>query len=130
MSVNVGLIPEAVEDLERYAASGNIRRFLAKLVRLEDVGEDAGVPLGRSLVGFRKIVVGDRDWRIIFRMNEAKTAATVWVIGDRADEACYAEAVARLQKRGEDPAAQTLAAVMLELMESKRKRKKKGGVGA
>ena len=57
--------------------------FFAKLVRLEEVGKDAGQPLGGPMADRRKIVVGDRNRRIIFTMNEDETVARVWVIGDR-----------------------------------------------
>lgn len=96
MPVRVELIAEAVGDLARSAASGNLPRFLKKLIRLEEVGKDAGLPLGRGLTGWRKIVVGDRDWRIIFTMNADEMVATVWVIGDRDDSACYEDAERRL----------------------------------
>ena len=44
MPVRVELIDEAVEDLARYADTGSLPEFLKKLIRLEEVGEDAGVP--------------------------------------------------------------------------------------
>jgi len=66
MAVRVELIDEAVADLERYAESGNLPLFLKKLIRLEEAGKDVGLPLGRGLTGWRKVVVGDRNWRIIF----------------------------------------------------------------
>jgi len=72
-----------VDDLVRYATSGNLPLFLNKLLRLGEVGRDAGLPLGRGLAGWRKIVVGDRDWRIVFATNRDETVATVWAIGDR-----------------------------------------------
>src|SRR5260370_23284594 len=96
MPVRVELIDEAVGDLARYVETDVFPRLLAKLVRLEEVGEEAGQPLGRGLTGWRKIVVGDRDWRIIFTTNPDETAATVWGIGDRADAACYEEAQRRV----------------------------------
>jgi mRNA interferase RelE/StbE len=128
MPVRVELSSDAVSDLGRYVTSGNIALFLAKLVRLEEVGKDAGVPLGGGLVGWRKIVVGDRDWRIIFTMNPDETVATVWVIGDRADAECYEQAARRVAQLGKDqPEAASLATVMLDLVRrrsSGKKRKK------
>ena|SRR5581483_11833664 len=126
MSIRVELTADAGADLERYAASGSLERFLAKLVCLEDVGGDAGVPLGRGLVGWRKIVVGDRDWRIIFRLDERGTLATVWVIGDRADEECYREAQRRIAAAGDArPEAASLAAVLVRLLHARRKRRRR-----
>jgi hypothetical protein len=31
----------------------------------------------------RKVVVGNKDWRVVFQMSEDDQAATVAVIGDR-----------------------------------------------
>lgn len=122
MSLRVLLIDEAVADLHRYAASGNLKLFLAKLVRLEDHGADVGVPLGRELATWRKIVVGNRDWRIVFRVDEEEGIATVCVIGDRSDDACYEDAVKRLSE-SENREASSLSAVMLDLMKTSRKTK-------
>ena len=128
MPIRVELRPEAVDDLLGYAASGNLPLFFKKLLRLEAVGNDAGLPLGRGLTGWRKIVVGDRDWRIVFKPDPAETVATIWVIGDRDDNACYEEAMRRVQAAGENqPEAISLAATMFQISqtraESKRRRK-------
>ena len=129
MPVRVELIDEAVEDLVRYSQSGNLPLFLKKLLRLEEVGEDAGLPLGKGLAGWRKIVVGDRNWRIIFTTDPAKSVATVWVIGDREDSECYDTAQRRVQSLGKTQTeATSLAAVMFQLSQSQRaeRRKKRG----
>lgn len=128
MPVRVELIDEAVEDedLVRYAATGTLPLFLKKLIRLEEVGEEAGRPLGGGLTGWRKIVVGDRDWRIISTMDTTGTTATVWVIGDRDDAACYAEASRRVEALGKDqPQATSLAAVMSRVSEAQRAAKQR-----
>jgi len=125
MSVRVELIDEAFDDLVGYAKSGNILLFLKKLVRLEAVGEQAGVPLRGNLSGYHKIVVGDRDWRIVFRMSEDRQVAIILVIGDRDDAACYETATRRLATlSGSVPSTISLAAAMLELVQlSKRSRR-------
>jgi mRNA interferase RelE/StbE len=116
MPIRVEFTADAVEDLRRNSRSGNIRQFLQKLVRLEAVGKQAGLPLGRGLSGYYKIVVGDRDWRIVFTLDQDETVATVLVIGDRADAACYEQAQCRLTAIGErSPEAVSLAAAILEL---------------
>ncbi len=121
MPVRVELIDEAVEDLARYAETGNLPLFLRRLLRLEEVGKDAGLPLGAGLTGWRKIVVGDRNWRIIFTMNHAETVATVWVIGDRDDAACYQSAYRRVQAlASSQPHAASLASVMFQLTQAQR----------
>lgn len=125
MPVRVELIDEAFDDLVGYATSGNILLFLKKLVRLEAVGEQAGTPLRGHLSGYSKIVVGDRDWRIVFRMSEDRQVATIVVIGDRDDAACYETATRRLAAlSGSAPPTVSLAAAMLELVQlSKRPRR-------
>ena len=129
MSIRVELTADALDDLDRYARSGNIERFLAKLVRLEQEGPDAGRPLRGELHGFRKIVVGDRDWRIIFRTDAAQTVATVWVIGDRADSECYEQAAGRVVALGQrQPEVASLAAAVLRILqEQRRDRRRRGG---
>ena len=128
MPVRVEFTGQAFDDLVGYAKTGNLPLFIKKLLRLEDVGNAAGLPLGRGLTGWRKIVVGDRDWRIVFKTDPAETVATIWVIGDRDDNACYEEALRRVQAAGENqPEAISLAATMFQLSqtraESKRRRK-------
>jgi mRNA interferase RelE/StbE len=126
MPVRVELISEAIEDLTRHAASGNLPLFLKKLIRLEEVGKDAGLPLGRGLTGWRKIVVGDRNWRIIFTTDPEETVATIWVIGDRNDDACYAEAQRRVQSLGKSrPEASSLAAAMFQISEAQKQERKR-----
>jgi len=125
MPVRVELIDEAVEDLARYAETGNLPLFLKKLLRLEEVGTDAGLPLGRGLTGWRKIVVGDRNWRIIFTTDPGETVATVWVVGDRNDAECYEDAERRMQALGKaQPHALSLATVMFQLSEMQKTAKR------
>src|SRR4051812_15808835 len=122
--VRVELMPAAVDGLVRYAESGNLSIFLKRLVHLEEGGRDAGQPLGGALEGWRKIVVGDRNWRIIYRMSADGTVASVWLIADRADAACYEEAERRVQAHGRSrPEARSLAAVMLAFTERERQRR-------
>ena len=42
MPVRVELTDEALEDLARYATSGNLPLLRKKLIRLEEVDKDAG----------------------------------------------------------------------------------------
>jgi mRNA interferase RelE/StbE len=126
MPVRVELTDDALEDLARYATSGNLPLFLKKLIRLEEVGKDAGLPLGRGLTGWRKIVVGDRNWRIIFTTDPGETVATIWVIGDRDEDVCYDEALRRVEALGKDrPEAVSLAAAMFQLSEMRKSEKKR-----
>lgn len=124
MAVRVEITRSAAEDLRSYLRSGNLNSFVKKLLRLEEAGEDAGQPLRGNLAGWRKIVVGDRNWRILFAMNADKTVATVWVAGDRDDAECYRIAERRLAESASNPpAAASLATVMFDLAGLDRKRR-------
>jgi mRNA interferase RelE/StbE len=122
MPVRVELIDEAIVDLADLAESGNLKQFFRKLVEIEANGSQAGEPLGRNLVGWRKITVGNRNWRVVFRVDREETVATVCVIGDREDAACYEEAQRRTQQI-KDADATSLAASMMELLGSRKQRK-------
>jgi mRNA interferase RelE/StbE len=122
VSVRVELIDEAIVDLADLAESGNLKQFFRKLLEIEAHGSQAGEPLGRDLVGWRKITVGNRNWRIVFQVDKDETVATVCVIGDREDAACYEEA-RRRAKQARDADAASLAASMIELLGSRKDRK-------
>lgn len=125
MPVRVEIIADAVDDLAQYVETDVFPRLLAKLIRLEEVGRDAGQPLRRGLAGWRKIVVGNRDWRIIFTTDPNNTIATVLVIGDRADDACYDEAQRRVDALARtQPHTASLAAVMYQLSQAQRAAKR------
>jgi mRNA interferase RelE/StbE len=53
----------------------------------------AGYPLGSTLTGFRKLVVGRSTWRIVYRVVDDKAVeiCEIWAVGARAD----AEALVR-----------------------------------
>lgn len=122
MPVRVELIDAAVADLARHVESGKLKSFFKKLLEIEANGSQAGEPLGRDLVGWRKITVGNRDWRIVFRVDRAETVATVCVIGDRDDGACYEEARKRADD-ADDADAASLAESMMEMFGSRKERK-------
>jgi mRNA interferase RelE/StbE len=120
MPVRVELIDEAVVDLAGHAESGQLRPFFKKLLEIEQHGEKIGEPLGKNLVGWRKLTVGNRNWRIVFRVE--RDVATVCVIGDREDAACYEEAQRRA-KQVKDPDATSLAESMMDLLGSRKQRR-------
>jgi mRNA interferase RelE/StbE len=122
MAVRVELIDEAVVDLADHAESGMLRPFFKKLLEIEEHGAKAGEPLGKDLVGWRKVTVGNRNWRIVFRVDAERAVATICVIGDREDAACYEEA-RRRAKLAENADATSLAESMMELFGTRKERK-------
>ena len=126
MALRVELTEDAEADLEHLATSGMIKAFLAKLIKLEEDGVQVGRPLGRGLTNWRKIVVGDRQWRIVFLTDSDETVATVWVMRDRDDEECYREAERRLKRaEAQSPATRSLAAALADIIARKSARKHK-----
>ena len=96
----VVLTDEALGDLRNL--DGSARGLVVKaLGKLRDSPELRGAPLGSratgNLTGFRKLVVGDRQYRIVYRVEDDGSICVVWVVGARVDEECYRIAVARLQ---------------------------------
>lgn len=96
----VHLTGEAREDLRDL--DGSARKIVLKaLKKLSDHPEQRGQPLGSQVDGnlttFRKLVVGDRDYRIIYNVQADGSICVVWVIGKRVDRECYDLAVARLK---------------------------------
>ena len=90
---------DAIEDLTKLDGSV-LPRALKKLVQIES-NPESGIPLGRGLTTFRKAVVGNRDWRIIYRIEKDGSVVVVWVIASRTDDECYAEAVKRFEASGQ-----------------------------
>lgn len=81
----------------------------------------AGEPLLGTLIGYRKLVVGNRDWRIIWRASNDQRGtltveiAEVWAIGARSDSEVYTEMRQRVASLGDSPVRRSLSAVLDEL---------------
>lgn len=92
---------EAIDDLRRLGPSV-AARVLKKILLLEQDSE-AGRPLGGELVTFRKLVVGDRNWRVVYRVDETGDVEVceIWAAGVRSDNEIYDEAARRLAKAAE-----------------------------
>lgn len=96
-----------------------VKNAFAKMLLLER-SPDAGEPLLGSLVGFRKLIVGNRDWRIVWRKTEDEShqpileIAEVWAIGARSDAEVYKEMNRRVEKLKESnhPQAKPLLEVL------------------
>lgn len=100
----VRLVDGAVDDLETMLRKGDpqvVRWALKKMLLLERDPE-AGEPLLGGLVGWRKIVVGDRHWRVVWRVGHDAAGdvvvdvAEVWAVGARSDDEIYGEVQARI----------------------------------
>ena len=114
----VYLTDEAREDLRDLDGSARCRVIKA-MKKLEVQPEQRGEPLGSQVTGdlttFRKLVVGDREFRIIYRVEQDGRVCVVWVIGRRVDRECYALAVSRLQLYVGRPHAEHLQAALDEI---------------
>lgn len=124
-TIRVEFTADAEDDLQDLLRSGAQKHFLAKLVHLEEHGVQVSEALGRGLTNWRKIVVGDRQWRIVFITDPEETVETIWVIGDREDEECYREAEQRLKRLGPRPETQGLSSLLAEILLSKKPTKKR-----
>jgi len=107
----------AFKDLQVMARKKDpqtVRAVLKKCLMLERDPE-AGEPLRAGLIGFRKLVVGNRDWRIIWRVTNDDSGAVildiaeVWAVGARNDSEVYDEMARRVEVLGSDPRTVPLA---------------------
>lgn len=109
--VDVRLTDPAVEDLHRLARTNTEAvRWAVKKLLLLSRDPEAGVPLHKELAGWRKLVVGDRDWRVIWRVtfddsgNTIVDIAEVWAVGARSDGEVYDEMRSRVASLPQNPA--------------------------
>lgn len=109
---------EAVEDLEGLD-TGALRLVLGK-IRILQVNPEAGQPLGSrktaDLTGFRKLVVGDRQYRVVYRVERDGTVCVIWVVAGRVDDQCYDLALERIRRHGSSgPVVKDLTAMIESL---------------
>jgi mRNA interferase RelE/StbE len=86
----------AIDDLRRLGPDV-VPKVLKKILILLDDAE-AGQPLGGSLTGFRKLVVGRNHWRIVYRLADDGSVeiCEIWCVGARSDSEVYTEASSRV----------------------------------
>lgn len=113
----VRLTEDAREDL--HDLDGSARVIVLKgLKKLQRKPEKRGSPLGSRLSGnlmtFRKLVVGDRGYRIVYRVDPDGSVVVVWVIGQRSDDEVYHLAMSRLRLHP-DEAAREFAVALDEI---------------
>jgi len=102
-AAHVELTEAAAEDLQTLAERSPVvvEWALKKMILLES-NPYAGEPLLGILIGWWKLVVGDRGWRIVWRVRQDEAGeaiveiAEVWALGVRSDGEVYAEMKARL----------------------------------
>lgn len=66
----------------------------------QSYGHPLGSRSGGDLTGLRKLVVGNRDLRIIYEVADDDRVVILWVIGNRSDDECYSLAYARVPDIG------------------------------
>lgn len=115
----VRLTEDAVADLfELFKIDPQIVRWALKKMLLLERDPHAGEPLLGGLIGYRKITVGARDWRVVWRVVQDAAGrhrievAEVWAVGYRKDGEVYAEIERRIQQVGESPATEALVEVL------------------
>ena len=119
----VRLTDDAVKDLERLMQRGDpqvVRWALKKMLHLEKDPEAGDALLG-GLMGWRKITVGDRTWRLVWRVTHDSVGAVVvdvaeiWAFGARSDAEVYEEMEARIDAAPQTPHTKALADVLATL---------------
>lgn len=118
----VRLTEDAVSDLHRlHKKDPQIVRAMFKKMLLLEKSPEAGEPLLGALVGFRKLVVGDRDWRIVWRITEDASGMTIldiseiWAVGARSDGEVYDELTSRVARMGNTPKIRPLKEVIIQM---------------
>lgn len=113
--VEVRLTDPAINDLEVLKKSNrNALRWALKKLLLLERDPEAGRPLHKELQGWRKLTVGDRDWRIVWRVtfDDAGSVivdvAEVWAVGARSDDEVYEEMSARVALLPASPRTEAL----------------------
>jgi mRNA interferase RelE/StbE len=115
----VRLTDPAVADLLALLKKDpQIVRWALKKMLLLERNPQAGEPLLGHLIGWRKLTVGDRDWRIVWRISTDETGAItitiseVWAVGARSEAEVYTEMAERVTNLGSHPAARPLLSVI------------------
>ena len=114
MTIPITFLSAAVEDLDRL--DRNVVALVLSKLQMLQLNPLAGHPLGGSLTGFRKLVVGNRDWRIVYRvLGDEIEVCEVWAVGARADSEIYAEVGRRLKSLGTNPVALAVGEIIERL---------------
>jgi len=78
---------DAVADLEEL--DGSTLRLVLRKLKILEADPEAGQPLGSrqtsNLTGFRKLVIGNRTHRAVYRVESNEKICVIWVIAGRVD---------------------------------------------
>lgn len=117
----VRFTPDARDDLIRLRRRDpQIVRTVLSKVQILERDPYAGRPLVGNLAGCRKLVVGDRHWRIVWRVITEPDGSTVvevseiLAIGPRADGEVYDEVRDRIDRLTSSPLAHRLADLLAQ----------------
>jgi mRNA interferase RelE/StbE len=120
--VVVRLIEPAFDDLRvLLRLDPQIVRWAVKKMLLLERNPEAGAELHGMLIGWRKLAVSNRDWRIIWRVTSGESGtvivdvAEVWAVGARADSEVYEEMRSRVATLPPAPKTVALAEVIERL---------------
>lgn len=120
--VVVRLIEPAFDDLRALLRlDPQIVRWAVKKMLLLERNPEAGAELHGMLIGWRKLTVSNRDWRIIWRVTSDESGtvvvdvAEVWAVGARADSEVYEEMRSRVATLPAAPKTVALAEVIERL---------------
>lgn len=121
--VVVRLTQDAMDDLRTLMRKGDpqvVKWVLKKCLMLER-DPKAGEELLGGLIGYRKLVVGNRDWRVVWRVTHDEIGRTivdvaeVWAVGARSDSEIYNEMSQRIAALKGKPATVSLAEALESL---------------
>ena len=121
---------DAVDDLVQLQKKNRpaLEWAMKKFVVIER-NPDAGEPLGGALVGYRKLTISNRDWRVVWRTTSEESGTIIidvgeiWAVGARKESEVYKGMRDRLGALPPDEQTKTLEHA-LNLLEAKKRRKK------
>jgi len=115
----VRLTDPVLEDLHNlYRLDPSVMRQVLKKMKLLEKDSLVGEPLLGTLVGWRKLTVGDRHWRIIWipktdsAGEQVIEISQVWAIGARSDSEIYEEVKGRIKSLPPSPMTTSLEDVL------------------
>lgn len=121
--IEIVIINPAYEDLQKILRRNpQIMHALLNKFYLLERSAFAGEKLAGELHGFRKLVVGRNQWRIVWRPlvrtdgTQVIEIAEVWGIGARKNSEVYEEVIARKNSLGDSPNHVALGLAISQLM--------------